>query len=198
MRAHLRQAGFAVALVAAAAVSTGAIVPESAFLPESRIWVEGTSSVRSYSCEAAAVKGSVQAAVTELDVAKLEGAISGVEVVVDVAGLDCGNGTMNGHLRKALKAAEHPAISFRLGDYQAIASGMETRVKMNGTLDIAGQGRPITVEGIATPAADGAVRVRGSHTIRMTEFGVKPPSLMLGSMKVHDPVRLNFDVVLKP
>ena len=32
----------------------------------------------------------------------------------------------------------------------------------------------------------------------MTDYGVKPPSLMMGTMKVHDPVKLNFDVILKP
>jgi hypothetical protein len=30
----------------------------------------------------------------------------------------------------------------------------------------------------------------------MTEYGVKPPSLMLGTMKVGDPVTVSFDLVL--
>lgn len=31
----------------------------------------------------------------------------------------------------------------------------------------------------------------------MTEFGVKPPRLMLGTLKVHDNVTVFFDVVFK-
>ena len=198
MKAHLRQIGIGIALLGAAAVSTGANLPAFTFLPESRVWVEGTSSVRSYSCEAAEVKGTVDAVGEAFDVAKLDGAVRGAEVVVDVAGLDCGNGTMNGHMRKALKVTEHGAITFRLTDYTVTGEGVNAQVRMNGTLQIAGQEQPVVVEGVASAAADGAVRVKGSHTIKMTDYGVKPPSLMLGTMKVHDPVKLNFDVVLKP
>ena len=198
MKSHLRQVGFAIALLGTAVVSTAAIAPRDGFLPESRVWVEGTSSVRSYTCEAAEVKGKVDAGAAALDVAALAGVVKAVEVVVDAAALDCGNGTMNNHMRKALKVTEHGTISFRLADYQAVAAGAETQVKMNGTLEIAGKQQPITVTGVASAAADGAIRVKGSHTIKMTDYGVKPPSLMMGTMKVHDPVKLNFDVVLKP
>jgi hypothetical protein len=31
----------------------------------------------------------------------------------------------------------------------------------------------------------------------MTEFGLRPPSLMLGTMKVRDKVTVNFDLYLK-
>jgi hypothetical protein len=31
----------------------------------------------------------------------------------------------------------------------------------------------------------------------MTEFGLKPPTLMLGTMKVDERVTVGFDVVLK-
>ncbi len=33
--------------------------------------------------------------------------------------------------------------------------------------------------------------------LRMTEYGVKPPSLMLGTLKVADAVTVHFDVVLE-
>lgn len=197
MKAHLRKIGYTLALLAAAAVSTAATRP-GVFLPESRIWVEGTSSVRAYSCRAVEVRGHVELAAPALDVTKLDGAVREVAVVVDVAGLDCGNGTMNSHMRKALESTDHREISFRLADYTAVAGGTGTQVKMNGILEIAGQARPVVVDGVASAAAGGAVRVTGSHAIRMSDFGVKPPSLMLGTMKVHDPVKLNFDIVLKP
>jgi hypothetical protein len=31
----------------------------------------------------------------------------------------------------------------------------------------------------------------------MTEFGLKPPTLMLGTLKVDERVKVGFDVVLK-
>jgi polyisoprenoid-binding protein YceI len=198
MNARLRRIGLATTVLAIAAVSMAAIEGSLGFQPESRIWVEGTSSVRSFTCEAAAVGGTLQADGAALDVAKLERAVRDAEVVVDATALDCRNGTMNGHMRKALKVTEHGTISFRLTDYAVVAAGAETQVTLNGRLHIAGKQQPISATAVATPAADGAIRVKGSHTIKMTDFGVKPPSLMMGAMKVHDPVKLNFDLVLKP
>lgn len=195
MNTHLRRIGLTATLFGMVALSLAAGQPRDGFLPESRVWVEGTSSVRGFTCEAAEVKGTLQA--STLDLAHLEGAVQAAEIVVDAAALDCGNGTMNSHMRNALKATEHGAISFRLTDYHVI-SGADTQVRMNGALEIAGQQRPITVTAIATAAANGAIRVQGTHTIKMTDYGVKPPSLMMGTMKVHDPVELNFDVVLEP
>jgi hypothetical protein len=32
----------------------------------------------------------------------------------------------------------------------------------------------------------------------MTEWGVRPPTLMLGTMRVNPAVTIGFDVVLKP
>jgi hypothetical protein len=32
----------------------------------------------------------------------------------------------------------------------------------------------------------------------MSEFGVKPPSLMLGTMKVGDLITVSYDLVLNP
>jgi polyisoprenoid-binding protein YceI len=187
-----------IALLGMAAVTTASITPRYAFLPGSRVWVEGTSSVRGFTCEAAEVKGAVDASGTALNVAQLDGAVRSVEMVIDVAQLDCKNGTMNGHMKKALKATEHPSIHFRLDDYRVVASGAETQVKMNGILEIAGQERPITIDGVVTPADNGAVRVKGSKSFAMTDFGVKPPSLMMGTMKVHPNVTVSFDVVVEP
>lgn len=181
-----------------AAIAAAAVAPDAAIQPESRVWVEGGSTVRGYTCEAPAVGGSVTSDVASFDVGALAGAVRGAEIVVDASALDCGNGTMNSHMRNALKASDHPAIRFRLDTYTAQADGAGTRVQMQGALVIAGSEQPVTIDGVATPAADGGVRVAGSHAIRMTDYGVKPPSLMLGTMKVHDNVTLNFDVVLKP
>lgn len=170
-----------------------------ALQPESKLWVEGTSSVRSYTCRAK-VDGSVatQAGSTSLAIADLESTVKNAEVSVAVAALECGNGTMNGHLRKALKADASPRITYRIGSYDVTAAGAaEGKVKLNGTLSIAGSEKPVSIEATAISEA-GKLRVKGSKQLKMTDFGVRPPTLMMGTMKVHDPVTVHFDVLLKP
>ncbi|HEU0077534.1 MAG TPA: YceI family protein [Longimicrobiaceae bacterium] len=162
--------------------------------------MQGTSSVRSYTCRAARVDGTVatQPGATSVDITQLEKAVRSAEVSVAVAGLECGNATMNTHTRKALKGDANPRITYRITSYDVTPAGeAEGTVKLNGTLAIAGTEKAVSIDATATTEL-GRLRVRGSRQIRMTEFGVQPPSLMMGTMKVHDPVTVRFDVLLKP
>ena len=106
---------------------------------------------------------------------------------------------MNDHMRKALQADEHPVIAYRHRAHEIVpgADG-SARVKIAGLLTIVGQEREITMEAEATLAEDGALRLQGSHELDMTEWGVKPPRLMLGTLKVHDDVTIYFDFILRP
>jgi len=49
----------------------------------------------------------------------------------------------------------------------------------------------------AKPGTDGTLIVSGTREVRMTEFGLKPPTLMLGTMKVDEKITVGFEVVLK-
>ena len=55
----------------------------------------------------------------------------------------------------------------------------------------------MTIDATIASEADGALRVKGSKEILMSDFGVRPPTLMMGTLKVRDRVVVNFDVVLK-
>jgi polyisoprenoid-binding protein YceI len=158
----------------------------------SKLWIEGTSSVRSYRCEAGTVRGEIAADGANLALERIREVRSG-SLNLDVAALDCANGTMNGHMRNALKAQAHPRIEFRFRSVQL--QGGEAQVQ--GDLFIAGETRPVTLPGTIVQEADGALRLAGSLEIRMTEWKVQPPSLMLGTMKVHDPVRVHYDVLFR-
>jgi len=156
--------------------------------------------VRDYSCKATSLQGNVAAAGdgASLAIVQLQKAVRTVDVTVPVQGLECGNGTMNGHLRNALQAQENPLIKLRVAQYDVVPAGAnEGTVKLKGHLTIAGQEKPVTIEARITSDAAGVLRVRGSKEILMSEFGVKAPTLMMGTLKVRDRVVVNFDVVLK-
>lgn len=181
----------------AAVLATGAAAAATATLQTqagSRVWVEGTSTVRGYRCESTRVTGSATLAAEATDVAGVTAAVRGGEVTLTVASLDCRNGTMNGHLQKALKAPEAPTLRFRITGVEPGAGG---NVALAGEMTIAGQSRPVTVDAAVTQGEGGEFRVAGRIPLRMTEYGVRPPSLMLGTMRVHDPVTVHFDVRLR-
>ena len=199
MRPQNKSIGF-LALVSTVVLSASSVVAPITFQPESKLWVDGTSTVRAYSCKATTLNGTVAATGSDasLAIGELQKAVRTVDLTVPVQSLDCGNGTMNGHLRNALKATENPAIKFRVAQYDVVPGGEnEGTVKLKGNLTIAGQEKPVTIDANVASEAGGALRVKGSKEILMSEFGVRPPTLMMGTLKVRDRVVVNFDVVLK-
>jgi len=157
---------------------------------ESKLWIEGTSTMKSFSCSATKIDVSVMA---EPGSAPAE-IVRSASLVVPVASLDCGNGTMNSHMKKALKADGSPQIFWKMSSYSVTG----TDVTMKGRLSIAGTENPFELKATGNAEGDGTIRMKGSTKFRMSEFGVKPPSLMMGSMKVGDPVTVSFDLVLTP
>ena len=167
--------------------------------PESRIWVDGTSTVRSFKCTAAVVEADVATTRPKATSAVFAGekAIGAVAVRIPAARLDCKNGTMNGHMLKAINADAAPTIAFDLKSYDLLDTNDEVSAKMKGTLSLGGTTREIAIDAGLVEEPDGALRVKGSYHLRLTEYGLKPPSLMMGSMKVGDLVKVNFDLLLK-
>jgi len=167
--------------------------------PESRLWIAGTSTVRSFQCQATSFDAKLEPTATAVVAATLAGdkAITSVVVTVPVEKLDCKNGTMNEHMRKALKAAQHPAVVFRVDAYELAKSADGVAVTLTGALTLGGVEKPVTVTARAKQGENGTLLVSGTHEVRMTEFGLKPPTLMLGTMKVDERVKVGFDIVLK-
>ena len=167
--------------------------------PESRLWVAGTSTVRSFQCQAGAFDAKVESGGADAVAAVLAGqkAVSTVEVTVPAEKLDCRNGTMNEHLRKAIKAKEFPTVVFRASSYDLARVSDSVAVTLNGSLTLGGVEKPITVKAFAKSGDNGTLIVSGTREVRMTEFGLKPPTLMLGTMKVDEKITVGFDVVLK-
>jgi polyisoprenoid-binding protein YceI len=175
-----------IAVLAAAVIGIGSNI---SLEPASKVWVEGTSSVRGFKCNATDIS-SVIATSGSTEIVSL---VDDAQVTIPVAKLDCGNGTMNEHMRKALKASQSPNIEFKLDSYKVEG----TAATLLGTLQIAGTTKSIEIPG--TVQQEGSlVRVKASKQINMTQWGVKPPSLMMGTMKVKENVTVGFDVTLKP
>ncbi|HYV99118.1 MAG TPA: YceI family protein [Gemmatimonadaceae bacterium] len=168
--------------------------------PTSRLWVTGTSTVRSFECKAKAFDAIVDAAVPNAVAAVLAGekGVASVELKVPATQMDCNNGTMNEHMMKAIKGKEFADIVFKLDSYDvaAIATGAKAAIK--GQLTLGGVTRDITFDADVKPAPDGAMVVAGVYALHMTEFNLKPPTLMLGTLKVKELVNVNFEITLKP
>jgi polyisoprenoid-binding protein YceI len=88
---------------------------------------------------------------------------------------------------KSLDAKKFPTIRFVSDTITGTSSGY----RLDGTLEIHGKSRPQTVEVSVTD--DGENWALSSDTpVTQTAFGIKPFSLLMGSLKVADEVTVQF------
>ena len=165
---------------------------------QSKLWIEGSSTIRSFTCNANVVNAAIDTRSANAIPQLLAGekAVIAVDVKVPADKIDCGNGTMNDHMVEALKANENPTILFRLASYEIARSGGSVIGTMKGTLSLGGVQKPFTLTADGKAEGD-MLRVTGATDIKMTDFALEPPSLMFGRIKVADKVTVKFDLLLK-
>jgi polyisoprenoid-binding protein YceI len=176
--------------------------------------VDGTSSLHDWEMEGTTVGGYIEfgAGVT-LDKAQAAPAgIQGDKIPAKVRALipvstihskaDHLPGTMDDLMQKNMKADEFRTIEFTLTEMAfkgPHTAGQPFEFDTKGELVIAGKTNkvnfPVTIE----PLDGGKIRVIGTASIKMTDYGVTPPApnFGLGMMKCGDAVTIKFDWTLK-
>jgi len=91
--------------------------------------------------------------------------------------------------RKVLTADRYPEATFTATSFEPAANGGGT---IGGTLTLAGQTRPVRLQ--VTQTAPG--QYRATTTVRHSDFGIKPYSAFLGSLKVADAVDVAVELDL--
>lgn len=172
--------------------------------PASTLWLEGTSTLHAYSSHATAITATVEIALPAREVnprralsrALREGSIEKFEFVVPVIGLKSETGGLDKNLYKALKAKQAPDIRFHLTSRSVKPSPLKPGsyvMDCAGALTIAGQTQDITLTADARATATG-LHITGTKQLLMSSYGVKPPKMMLGTIKTGDKVVVHFDV----
>ena len=65
-----------------------------------------------------------------------------------------------------------------------------------GTLTVAGKENKIEMDVVATRMADGTLKAKGVVPIKMTDYGIKPPTAIFGRLKTGDEVKVNFELTV--
>lgn len=161
------------------------------FKPESRMWIDGTSSLHDWTSEVSKVTGNMRTS------GDSPATVTNVEVIVPVRSIKGKNGTMDKKTYEALKADKHPTIRYELDRVSAATPGDAGRFSLQttGKLTVAGVTKPIAMTVEAQPLPDGRIRFTGSHTMQMSDFGIEPPTAMLGTLKTGDRISVRIDVV---
>lgn len=203
MRNHMLTVATAALLAAGTAYAQGAqtttTTPRGVRLkldPTSELSFDGTSTLHSFSCKTNAIEAyiDVDSMYRTKPLNTLEHPIVNVRVLIPVKTLACG-GKLEGNMRKTLRADQFPTISYTLSTYDIIkgtaaADSFATQTK--GALSIAGKENPAEMRVDASRLKDGVVSAKGQYALKMTDYGIKPPSFMLGTLRVGNQVTVRF------
>lgn len=161
----------------------------------STITIDGTSNVRGWSCEASQMAGTLEGQASEQSLS----AVTGVRLTIPVQGIECGNGQMNSKVRESLNASQNATIRFTLRNAEVGAPDAQGNVRVNasGQLSIAGVERSVRVVANGTPAGNGRFRLTGEVPVKMSDYGISPPTAMLGALRTADDVMVAFDVIVR-
>lgn len=152
--------------------------------------VYGTSNVHDWDMKATNVAGELS-----LNSAKQ---INAILIKIEVKSLKSGNGIMDGKTYDAFDFKKNPYIVFQLTEMvQSKLSDSDSEITLTGNLSFAGATRKISFKTVGKITKAGDYQLRGSVPLKMTDFKMKPPTAMLGTMKTGDAVAIKFDVTFK-
>lgn len=177
-------------------VLVGVVIPlmearAASLAPESQLSFQGTSNVHSYSVRATTLQSNIL-------FASGKKAIKTFELIIPVDQLTSGKANLDKKMYRALKGDQSPQIVFKLQKYGPCsqnATPPSTHVCAEGELSLAGITRPITLEANLEWSQDRLV-IEGSKEILMTDFGIDPPTAMLGMLTTHPQVDVQFLLII--
>lgn len=120
--------------------------------------------------------------------------IKNFSLKVTVKSIESDKGSiMDNKTYDALKADKHPYITFKMVSVKSITkSGTGFSVKVNGDLTIAGVTKNTDISGMVYVKENGKLTLDVSKPLKMTDYGVDPPTAMMGAMTVGDDITIRF------
>ena len=160
------------------------------FSPEnSSIEINGTSNLHDWKSKTTQLKGHLMFADNDQ--------LKSLTVEIPVKSIKSGEKLMDTKTYETLNASKNPSITFRMTDVVGVQrTGNNLQLTVNGNLSIARTTKKVQLKAVGKTNNSGVYTFTGSIHLKMTDFGMKPPTALLGTLKVGDQVKLVFDVSL--
>jgi polyisoprenoid-binding protein YceI len=103
---------------------------------------------------------------------------------------------MDGKTHKALNSSKYPEIKFQFTKGNTVnVSGQKSNLK--GDLIIAGQKKEVDMIFSIVGENQNQITVKGEVPLKMSDFGIEPPTAMMGTLKTGDEVLIKYELTLQ-
>ncbi len=156
--------------------------------------IEGTSTMHDWHMKSSAAD---IAAMIETDASGKVTGIKSMSFTMAAKSLKSGKDAMDKNAYKALKTEQNPNITASLKKADITAKDAKTyAVKSTINLTIAGKTLEVPLDVTLVKISDSSYSIKGSKSLKMTSFEMKPPSFMMGAVKTGDEITIKFDLTL--
>lgn len=171
----------------------------------SRIWIEGTSTLNNFRCQARLVKGfaylhsTINLEQKLKENSKSDNDRDEVTLTILSHDLDCGMDAMNEDMYRAMKTGEFPVIKYRLINAYITEDEDSTGwsvLATSGDLTIAGVTKKVDIIVKVIRLKNGDFRLVGDKLLKMSDFDIDPPSHLWGLIKAHNNFSVLFDLIV--
>lgn len=155
------------------------------------VMINGSSNLHDWFEQAGKVTGNASGIINKdksLDLVE-------VNIKVDVYSIKSAKGNvMDNNTYKALKADKNPYIIYTLKQpIKAIFTSSEKKsVLTKGYLTIGGVTRDANMLVKLVMLNSGKLTFEGSHVLQMTDYGIEPPTALLGTLKTGNEITITF------
>jgi len=157
--------------------------------------IKGTSNLHDWESSVKELKanGSMTS-----DAAGLQ-SIQSLTVEIPVKAIKSAKGkVMDNKTYDAFNAGDNPFITYKLEHATLSKKGDGYDVNASGKLTMAGATNKIDMTVRGKAEADGSITFSGSKKLKLSDFKMKRPTALLGTITVGDDVEVIFKVTLKP
>ncbi|MBK8706770.1 MAG: YceI family protein [Saprospiraceae bacterium] len=159
----------------------------------------------------AVIKGSSTLHPWESNITQMEGkgsfetkdeeivAVKNVEIKITVKGIKSKEGKkMDDKTFDTFKSDDNPYIIYTLSNAAVkINDSNAVTIEANGKLTMAGNTQSVPLSATGKKLPNGDLQLSVSKKLKMTDFKMEPPVMMLGTIKVGNEVTVVFDFVLE-
>ena len=159
---------------------------------KSKLKVDGKTNVNSFTCEINGY-GRIDTLVYNLRSHTGNISVTG-NMNVDVHSFDCHRKAMTKDLLKTLKADQHPHMKIKFISFSQRPIDLKPNEKMTGKVEIelAGVKRQFEVQYQLNRSKSQSLELLGTRQLHFSDFDLKPPSKLGGTIKVKNELEVEF------
>jgi len=160
------------------------------------VTIDGTSNLRDWQEKVGEVTGDMTATVNE----DKSIALRAIRISMKVLSIKSNIGrAMDNKTYEALKASAYPEILFTVSAPVRLVQvrDCQAAIPVRGELALAGISKPMIMLVKTFAISQGVLQFEGSQTIKMSDYGVRPPTALFGTMRAGPDITIHFTTTLK-